>query len=95
LRELSGLRIAKELSNGLDIGGDLVLGLGPSVELRIWIKARVEVVDPSDVILRKLLENGTLGQSESVESVIIPSMSMGSTGCYVCPKCRRNEQKFT
>ena len=46
------MRIAKELGNGLDIGGSLVFGLGPGVELGIWIEARVEVVDPSDIILR-------------------------------------------
>jgi hypothetical protein len=61
------LCIAKELGNGLDIGGDLVFGLGPGVELGIWIEARVEVVDPSHIILRKLLEDGTLGQAESAE----------------------------
>ena len=52
--------IAEELGNVLDIGSGLVFGLSPGVELGIWIETRVEVVDPSDIILRKLLENGTL-----------------------------------
>ena len=80
------MRIAKELGYGLDIGGGLFFGLGPSVELSVWIEARVKVVDPSDVILRKLLENGTLGEAESAEGVVVLSVSMGSTGCYVRPK---------
>ena len=50
LRERSSLRIAKELGYGLDIGSGLVFSLGPSVELSIWIEARIKVVDPSDVI---------------------------------------------
>lgn len=61
LRERSSLRIAKELGNGLDIGGRFVFSLGPGVEFGIWREARVEIVDPSDIILRKLLENGALG----------------------------------
>jgi hypothetical protein len=61
LRKVSCFRIGEELGNGLDIGSRLVLGQGPGVELGIWIEARVEVVDPSDVILRKLLKNRTLG----------------------------------
>ena len=43
--------VAKKLGNGLDIGGGLVFSLRPGVELGIWREARVEVVDPSDVIL--------------------------------------------
>ena len=92
LRERSSLRIAKELGNGFDIGGGLVFGLGPGVELGIWREARVEVVDPSDIVLRKLLENGTLRQGISDKSDIVLSMSMGSTGCYVCPRSRQNEK---
>ena len=80
------MRIAKELGYVLDIGSGLVFSLGPSVELSIWIEARVKVVNPSDVILRKLLENGTLGQAESAECVIVLSVSMGSTGSYIRPK---------
>ena len=59
--------IAEELGNVLDIGSGLVFGLSPGVKLGIWIETRVEVVDPSDIILRKLLENGTLWQAESAE----------------------------
>ena len=92
LRERSSLRIAKELGYGLDIGSGLVFSLGPSVELSIWIEARIKVVDPSDVIFWKLLKNGTLGQGESVKSDIVLSVSMGSTGCYVCPKRRQIEK---
>ena len=61
------MSVAEELGNMLNIGGGLIFGLGPGVELGIRIEARVEVVDPSDIILRKLLENGTLGQAESAE----------------------------
>ena len=84
LRKISICRIGEELGNRLDIGGDLVLCLGPGVELGIWIEAWVIVIDPSNVILRKLLENRTLRQAENIERVIILSMSMGSSGCYVC-----------
>ena len=34
--------IAKELGDGLDIGGGLLFGLGPSVEPGIWSEARAE-----------------------------------------------------
>jgi len=51
LRKGSSGRIGKELGNGLDIGSDLALRLGPGIELGIWIEARVKVVDPRDVIL--------------------------------------------
>ena len=61
------MSVAEELGNMLNIGGGLIFGLGPGVELSIRIEARVEIVDPSDIILRKLLENGTLGQAESAE----------------------------
>ena len=67
LREISIRSIGKELSNRFDIGLDFVLRLGPRVELGIWIEARVEIVDPSDIILRKLLENRTLWQAKYVE----------------------------
>ena len=51
LRKVSCSGIGKELGNGFDIGGDLVLCLGPRVEFGIWIETRVKVVDPGDVIL--------------------------------------------
>ena len=44
------MRIAKELGNGLDIGGRFVFGLCPGIELGIGREATVKVVDPSDVI---------------------------------------------
>ena len=84
LGEISIRSIGKELSNRFYIGLNFVFCLGPRVELGIWIEARVKIVDPSDVILRKLLENRTLWQAELAEWVIVLSVSMGSTGCYVC-----------
>jgi hypothetical protein len=56
LRKVSILSIGKELCNGFDIGS-LLLNLGPPVELSVWIETGVKVVDPSDTILIKLLEN--------------------------------------
>ena len=81
LRKISICRIGEELGNRLDIGGDLVLCLGPGVELGIWIEAGVIVIDPGDVILWELLENRPLRQPEIVERVIILSMFIGSSRC--------------
>ena len=61
LRERPSFRVAKEMGNSFNIGSDLALRLGPIVELSIWIEATVEVVDPSNIILGKLLKNRTLG----------------------------------
>ena len=50
LRKLSSLRIGKELCNRLHVGSNLPRRLCPGVKLGIRVEARVEVIDPGDVI---------------------------------------------
>lgn len=43
------------------------------------MEARVKVIDPGDIIFRKLLEDGALREPEDVEGVVVLAMSVGST----------------
>ena len=52
LREVPRLRIGEQVSDWLHVGGDFAFGLRPAVKFGIGVEAGIEVIDPSDIILR-------------------------------------------
>ena len=71
LREVPRLRIGEQVSDRLHVGGDFAFGLRPAVKFGIGVEAGVEVVDPSDIVLRQLLENRALGKRKSTEAIVV------------------------
>jgi len=75
--ELAGLGVLVELGQGLDVGRGLAGRHGPVVEHGVGQKAgRVGVVDPGDVLLGQLLEDGTLRESRDVEISVVSAVAV-------------------
>ncbi len=71
LREIPSFRIGEQVSDRLHVGSDFAFCFRPAVKFGIRVEASVEVIDPSDIVLRELLENRTLGKRKGTEAIVV------------------------
>lgn len=83
LRQRPRLGVRKELCNGLHVGFRPPAGIRPLVEGGVRVETGVVVVDPGDIGLVELLEDGALRKAKDVERAVVSSVSVGCARGHV------------
>lgn len=77
------LGVRKEPRDGLDVGLRPPAGIRPLVKVGVRIETGVVVVDPGNIGVVELLEDGALRETKDVEREVVYSVSVGRARGHV------------